>query len=82
MVRKFYLENEKGQKYDLMDRDNYCFLSSPTGLGYSYDTSYEQVGNNFITNIRKLQQGNIAGDAIFRNYDNYKNMIDYTYKKF
>ena len=77
MVRKFYLENEKGQKYDLMDRDNYCFLSSPSGLGYAYDTSYEQVGNNFITNIRKLQQGNILGEAIFRNYDNYKNMVDY-----
>lgn len=77
MVRKFYLENEKGQKYDLMDRDNYCFLSSPSGLGYAYETSYEQVGNNFITNIRKLQQGNILGEAIFRNYDNYKNMVDY-----
>lgn len=77
MVRKFYLENEKGQKYNLMDRNNYCFLSSPSGLGYAYDTSYEQVGNNFITNIRKLQQGNILGEAIFRNYDNYKNMVDY-----
>lgn len=77
MVRKFYLENEKGQKYDLMDRDNYCFLSSPTGLGYAYDTSYEQVGNGFITNIRQLQQGKIAGEAIFKSYDNYKNMIDY-----
>lgn len=80
MVRKFYLENEKGQKYDLMDRNNYCFLSSPTGLGYSYNTSYEQVGNNFITNIRQLQQGVINGEAIFTNYDNYKNMIDYIEK--
>lgn len=77
MVRKFYLENEKGQKYDLMDKDNYCFLSSPTGLGYAYDTTYEQVGNSFITNIRQLQQGKIAGEAIFKSYDNYKNMVDY-----
>lgn len=77
MVRKFYLENEKGQKYNLMDKDNYCFLSSPTGLGYAYDTTYEQVGNSFITNIRQLQQGKIAGEAIFKSYDNYKNMIDY-----
>lgn len=77
MVRKFYLENEKGQKYNLMDKDNYCFLSSPTGLGYAYDTTYEQVGNSFITNIRQLQQGKIAGEAIFKSYDNYKNMVDY-----
>ena len=32
MVRQFYLKNEKGQKYDLMDREKYCFLYEPSGL--------------------------------------------------
>ena len=40
MVRQFYLENEKGQKYDLMDREKYCFLYEPSGLGYLYSTDY------------------------------------------
>lgn len=77
MVRKFYLENEKGQKYDLMDKDKFCFLSDPAGLGYSYETEYQKVGNSFIDNIRKLSQGQINGEAIFSSYDNVKNLIDY-----
>jgi hypothetical protein len=77
MVREFYLVNEKGQQYSLMDLNNYCFLSSPSGLGYSYNSTYEQVGNTFIENLRELNQGNIMGELVFKEYDNYKNLIDF-----
>lgn len=77
MVREFYIENETGQRFSMMDVEKGCFLSSPTGLGYSYDIQYAQIENNFIQNIRKLIQGQFGGELIFENYDNYKKFIDF-----
>ena len=56
MVRKFKLINNLGQEYSLMDIENYCLLTEPNGLGYSYSTEYEQLGNTFITNLRRIEQ--------------------------
>lgn len=77
MVREFKLLNEKRQEYSLMDLENYCFLSDPSGLGYGYTTEYQQLGNVFETNLRKLTQGQITGIANFKNYDNYKALVDF-----
>lgn len=77
MVREFKLVNEKGQEYSLMDIYNHCLLTDPTGLGYSYSTEYEQLGNTFITNLRKLEQGHISGTANFLSYDNYLDLINF-----
>ncbi len=80
MVREFKLINEKGQEYSLMDIYNYCLLTEPSGLGYNYSTEYEQLGDTFIANLRKIEQGQIEGVINFLNYDNYKNFIDYIEK--
>lgn len=80
MVREFKLINEKGQEYSLMDIYNYCLLTEPSGLGYNYSTEYEQLGDTFIANLRKIEQGQIEGIINFLNYDNYKNFIDYIEK--
>lgn len=77
MVREFKLINEKGQEYSLMNIHNYCLLTDPSGLGYSYTTEYEQLGNTFVTNLRKFKQGEISGTANFLSYDNYKNLVDF-----
>ena len=77
MVREFKLVNEKGQEYSLMDIYNYCLLTDPSGLGYSYTTEYEQLGNIFTTNLRKLNQEQHSGTLNFLNYDNYKNFADF-----
>lgn len=77
MVREFKLVNEKGQEYSLMDIYNHCLLTDPSGLGYSYTTEYEQLGNTFVTNLRKFEQGQISGTANFLSYDNYKNLVDF-----
>ena len=37
-VRQFFLLNEKGQEFSLMDIQKYCFLSSPTGLGINFQS--------------------------------------------
>lgn len=77
MVREFYIENETGQRFSMMDIERGCFLSSPEGLGYGYETEYAQIGDNFIPNIRKITQGKIAGELIFKDYDNYKEYVDF-----
>lgn len=77
MVREFKLVNEKGQEYSLMDIENYCLLTEPDGLGYGYATEYEQLGNTFISNLRRIEQGQINGIVNFLKYDNYKKMIDF-----
>lgn len=77
VVREFYIENETGQRFSMMNIEEGCFLSSPTGLGYSYDTQYSQIGNDFLQNIRKLTQGQIGGELIFKKYDNYKKLVDF-----
>ena len=77
MVREFRLINEKGQDYSLMDIENHILLTDPSGLGYSYSTDYQQLGETFITNLRKIEQGQISGTANFREYDNFKEFIDF-----
>lgn len=77
MVREFKLVNEKGQEYSLMDIQNYCLLTDPSGLGYSYSTEYEQLGNTFITNLRKIERCQINGTVNFLKYDNYKEFVDF-----
>lgn len=77
MVRKFSLLNEKGQEYSLMDINNYCLLTDPSGLGYNYSNNYEQLGNTFISAIRTIKQGKISGTLNFLTYDNYRNLVKY-----
>lgn len=77
MVREFYIENDKGQRFSLMNVESFCFLNSPSGLGYSYNSEYVQIENNFIQSTNKLAQGQIGGDLVFKNYENYKNFVDF-----
>lgn len=77
MVREFKLINEKGQEYSLMDIQNHTLLTDPDGLGYSYSTEYQQLGNTFVNNLRLIEQGQIGGVLNFINYENYTNFINY-----
>ena len=77
MVREFKLINEKGQEFSLMDIENHILLTDPSGLGYAYETEYQQLNNTFIMNLRKFQQGQISGTANFLEYDNYKAFVDF-----
>lgn len=47
------------------------------GLGYSYSTEYESVGNTFVETVRKIDVGLINGIANFSCYDNYKKFVDF-----
>ena len=80
MVREFNLINDKGQKYSLMDIENSALMTEPTGLGYTYADEYEQLGNTFISNLRKIEQGQIEGTLNFLKYDNYRNIVNFIEK--
>lgn len=77
MVRGFRLINEKGQEFSMMDIENYCLLTEPSGLGFSYEAEYEQLGNTFIQKARNIQQGQMPAMINFLNYDNYRILIDF-----
>ena len=77
MVREFKIINEKNEEFSLMDIHNACLLTDPSGLGESYNTEYEQLGNTFIANLRKIEQGQINGQINFLSYDNFKKFIDF-----
>ena len=77
MVREFKLINEKGQEFSLMDIYNHTLLTEPAGLGYTYITEYQQLGDTFISNLRNIQQGQINGTLNFINYENYTSFVNF-----
>ena len=76
-VRTFELVNEKGQVFSLMDINEGCIFKEPSGFGYSYESTFEKIGNTFIETLRKLNQPNIDGNLEFKNYDNFRRYIDF-----
>ena len=64
-VRKFLLENEKGQQFRLDNLNEGCFLTSPSGLGYSYNIDFIQLNFDFIENNRKIEQKNPSRNGLF-----------------
>lgn len=76
-VCEFLLVNEKGQSFSLMDMNKYCLITEPNGLGYSYNIEYQQLGSYFIENVRKIEQGRISAQLVFKNYDNYSFLVNF-----
>lgn len=79
-IREFNLINELGQSYSFMDIDTGAFLSSPSGLGYSYKNSYQKLGNVFINSLTELSQGSVTGKVYFTKYENYRKLINFIHK--
>lgn len=77
VVREFYLENEFGQRFSLMDIEKGCLLTNPEGLGFSRTMEYEQVADDFVENINKLNQALIQAEVNFITYDNYKKFVNF-----
>ena len=77
MVREFRLINEKGQEFSFMNIHDNTLFTDPAGLGYSYNTEYQQLGDTFISNLRNIQQGQISGTLNFLSYDNYTSFVNF-----
>ena len=52
-------------------------MTEPNGLGYAYQTTYEQLGNTFVINLKKIQQGQILGTLNFLSYDSFRNIVNF-----
>lgn len=76
-VRKFLLENEMGQQFDLNNFKESCLLTSPSDLGYSHKSEFQQLGNMFIENNRIIEQKNPSGVIYFKSYNKCKEFIDF-----
>lgn len=72
MIRKFYLENEYGQRWDL-NNPSTGLLTNPSGLGYEMESSYSRIGHSFVNNYLRDKQGKITGTLIFGGESPYKN---------
>lgn len=79
-MRKFYFENENGTRLNLNNTDakNKCLFLNPTGLGYSYNIEYSQIGDNFISNKKQISQGQVGGTLItsYASYSSFVNFIE------
>lgn len=80
MVREFKLINEKGQEFSMMDIENFCLLTEPSGLGYSYSREYKKLGHTFVETFGSIEQGQIPATVNFLNYDNYRNFVEFIEK--
>ncbi|MFA7105712.1 MAG: hypothetical protein WC154_00275 [Candidatus Izemoplasmatales bacterium] len=77
MIRKFYLENEYGEKY-YFDNRNKALLSQVSGLGFALDIQYLDYGNIYKKADYSIPVSEIQETIIFLNgYTGYKAFVDY-----
>lgn len=77
-MRKFYLENSIGERRELLSHT--LFFSSPTGLGFSYDSEYSKTANGFFSRTKSdLQQIDIVGEIVFPQdcYAAYRSFVNW-----
>jgi hypothetical protein len=76
-MRIFAFENENGTRFSLMTRK--AFLNLPDGLGFDHEISYQQVGNYYMQNSKKILQKQITGEIVFLDdwEDGYKDLLEF-----
>lgn len=62
-MRKFYIENEKNERFSLWG--NRVYMINPSGLGIKHDASYIRIGNSFLRNKTNVAQSKIGGKIEF-----------------
>ena len=77
MIRKFYLENSKGQVFNF-NYYNGCLLANINGLGFSYKISYLKYDHIYTAVKKDEPLGEISFDIVFLDgYSGYQKLIDY-----
>ena len=79
MARKFYLENEKGEQFELNDRE-YCVLTDPQGLGFGNEMDFILIGDTFRASKKVVKQQKFDGVINFMkpdHYNKYRVFTDY-----
>lgn len=76
-MRKFYLENERGERINLNSPEH--FLENPSGLGFNDTVTTLQSGNFFKTTNKTPAQTSFIGAISFvkNPYVNYQSFVDW-----
>ena len=74
-MRKFYIENEKNERFSLWG--NRVYMIDPSGLGIKYETSYIRIGNSFLRNKKHVSQSEISGTIEFIDPGANKRFIEF-----
>ncbi len=77
-MRKFYLENHRGQRLNLNNTKNF-YLVNPTGLGASCNFAFSTSGNGFFstTDKTKNQINVVAEIAIMKGYAGFTTLMNF-----
>lgn len=62
-MRKFYVENEKNERFSLWG--NRVYMVEPAGLGVTHEAAYIRIGNSFLRNKMNIAQSKIGGKIEF-----------------
>ncbi len=79
-MRRFYLENDKGERRSLQTAN--LFFCHPDGLGYADSIDYFESEYGFFNETNRMhEQPNIVGDLVFfkDHYNSYKEFVDWVY---
>jgi hypothetical protein len=78
--RRFYLENEQSQRYNLQDLKNAALLISPSGLGLTMARSYELTGDSARSVNEDFPARSFTGTIVFdasHAYDGYRQLVNF-----
>lgn len=74
-MRKFYIENERNERFSLWG--NRVYMVEPAGLGVKHDASYIRVGNSYLRNKINIAQSKIGGKIEFMEPDANKKFNEF-----
>ena len=74
-MRKFYIENEKNERFSLWG--NRVYMVEPGGLGVTHEAAYIRIGNSFLRNKMNVAQSKITGKIEFMDPGANKKFIEF-----
>ncbi|MEG0239520.1 MAG: phage baseplate protein [Anaerorhabdus sp.] len=80
MTREFRIFNSKGDMIDLLNNLDF-FSIDPSGLGVSFDNSYNEANSSYLMDSSKVAMGQFNIDIIFgaitgQSYERYDDLIN------
>lgn len=79
-MRKFYIEDNEGKRYDLNNQGDRIFLSNPSGLGMTMGSSFVDLQSGFFRDVapEAEPQAHIVCDLVFLHPNAYERYREFT----
>lgn len=81
-MRKYYLENEIGERFSFLNIDDGIATADISGHGFSINSDYTKVGDMFVSNYREDEQGEMEftvqfiGRHMLMRYTDFVNFLN------